>query len=94
MHVFTCTTCSTAWFPSKLRCARCHCGDFTPTPVTEVVVEEVTGDPRRGAWIATVRTDPGPALIARVPPGTRPGTRLPIVGSTAAADSGEGAFAG
>lgn len=94
MHVHTCVNCSTSWFPAKLRCPRCGGGEFTPTSVAAVDVEEVTVDPRRETWLATVRADAGPRLIARVPAGTPAGARLPVVDSAAAAVAGAGAFVG
>lgn len=94
MHVFTCSGCAASWFPLKLRCPACGGGDLALTPVTEVLVEEVTADPLRGTWLATVLARQGPRLIARVPAGTAVRSRLPVVDSASAAADGAGAFAG
>lgn len=79
MQLQLCAVCGRQWFPDRLRCPACRSADFASMTVSEVLVEQVTEDPRRAVWFATIATDQGTRMVARVPPDTWPGERLPLV---------------
>jgi len=79
MKVQQCLVCKARWFPSLLLCPRCRNAEFDYDTVTHVLVEEVTIVAATGHTIATVTADDNLVFIARIPPGTTAGTKLPLV---------------
>lgn len=79
MKVQRCLVCKSRWFPSMLICPRCHNVEFGSDIVTHVMAQEVTTVAGTGHTIATVTASADLVFIARVPPGTISGMRLPLV---------------
>ena len=91
-----CRGCGHAVYPARVLCPRCGAGDWDEVPVHRAERLEstvVTGGPGEApAVIATLRTDAGPLVLARVPgdtgdpaaslaadPGSGPGRRYRLV---------------
>jgi uncharacterized OB-fold protein len=59
-----CATCGAAAFPPRVICPRCGSIEWNATEARQGTVEAATEN--SGVRVATVRTDQGPLLIARL----------------------------
>jgi uncharacterized protein len=66
-----CTACGRAAFPPRALCPSCGGRSWADGAASAGRVEEVTE--RAGVHIASVRTDLGPVVVARVAEATAPG---------------------
>jgi len=66
-----CTACGRAAFPPRALCPSCGRRSWADAAAEAGRVEEVTE--RAGVHIASVRTDLGPVVVARVAEATAPG---------------------
>lgn len=66
-----CTACGRAAFPPRALCPSCGGPSWADAAAEAGRVEEVTE--RAGVHIASVRTDLGPVVVARVTEATAPG---------------------
>lgn len=69
--VFRCVRCDHRMFPARLLCSQCHGDEFEAEECSSGVVTELTrsassGDEAGVYVLATVASDAGPVLIARV----------------------------
>ena len=87
-----CTTCGHVVYPARLLCPRCSASSWRSVPLDRGTVEETTVRRRRvredrrephGEWgrvervaLASVRTEAGPVLTARVFDALGPGTEV------------------
>lgn len=73
MNVFACVACAQVDFPRRLLCPSCGCDEFVEVEACKGRVEDVTTLHHRAgkaggdiAYIATVLTQAGPRVIARL----------------------------
>ncbi|HKT95299.1 MAG TPA: zinc ribbon domain-containing protein [Paraburkholderia sp.] len=81
-----CNACGDAVFPARYRCPRCGAADWKREPAAGVAVEESTvvrhrvGAQGRGdVYLASVRTQAGPVVIARSDTALREGEAVALV---------------
>lgn len=81
-----CNACGEAVFPARYRCPRCGAADWASEPATSGAVEDSTVVRHRvGAqgtgdvYIASVRTQAGPVVIARSEAALREGEAVALV---------------
>jgi uncharacterized protein len=81
MNVFACVACAQVDFPRRLLCPSCGSDEFLEVDATQGSVEDVTTLHHRAgkaggevAYIATVLTQAGPRVIARLERLLEPGT--------------------
>ncbi|WP_374237907.1 Zn-ribbon domain-containing OB-fold protein [Gordonia sp. 'Campus'] len=63
----SCTRCGRASFPPRSLCPHCRSGDFEPLTAYRGVIEEISvqrGTP--AVTFASIRTDLGPTVVAKV----------------------------
>ena len=72
-NVFSCSACDHAVYPGRYLCPTCHGVQWKETPATQGVVHESTttrhkigADQQVVLHLATVRTDAGPIVIAKL----------------------------
>jgi uncharacterized OB-fold protein len=79
-----CRTCGHAVFPPRLLCSQCGGADWRDAVAESGVVEEATeavfrtSGERLAHRIASVRTDAGPVVIARLVDGVEPGAAVSL----------------
>jgi uncharacterized OB-fold protein len=85
MNVFACTACGRRDFPRRLLCTQCGHDRFDAVDAATGSVEDVTVLHHRAgkpggeiAYLATVLTDAGPRVIARLESALAPGTVVGI----------------
>jgi uncharacterized protein len=82
--IWVCSACGHAVFPSRLLCSRCSGADWREETVEHGVVEQATeASFRTGAELVTrrlasVRTDAGPIVIARLLDDAEPGAAVAL----------------
>jgi len=83
LTVFRCRACGEALFPARYRCPRCGAADWTDEAAPAGVIEESTVVRHRvgasggsDAHLASVRTEAGAVVIARLDEPQRAGERV------------------
>lgn len=83
LTIFRCRACGEAVFPARYRCPRCGAADWTDEAASRGVIEESTVVRHRvGAqgggdvYLASVRTEAGAVVIARLDAPARAGERV------------------
>ena len=71
-----CATCEQATYPRRLACPVCGASTWTSEVAEGGVVEQVTIVRKASTLIASVRTDAGPMLVARVTVDVQAGARV------------------
>lgn len=79
MLLSVCRVCGQESYPAPLICGGCKSGDLGWADVAHVMVEQTTCASDVDWQLATVRTDAGARLIARVPLDCCAGDRLPLL---------------
>jgi uncharacterized OB-fold protein len=88
--LWACAACDHVAYPRRLLCPACGGGELRPQPADGGVVEEVTlrrpvAEGEDATWLASVRADAGPVVIARLAGEARPGDRVALRGPVAEA---------
>jgi uncharacterized OB-fold protein len=86
LRIQVCTACGRAAFPPRLACPRCHESEWhleaalvgTIEHVTAVRRSAVLADDELPVWLALVRTDLGPQVIARLDGAASAGQRVEL----------------